>query len=382
MTLGLFGRQREQPEYDEQTGDSRWSIAKIRDNTEGKKTKVKSPFSIWSATKYILVLSILLWWLPVFGQMIAGYVGGRRAGSPWKGVAAAILPVIAIISVMTAIDYFLPQMATGNGPASASLLQGFVAAVPFIGPYLDFTREYVTQFIASLQGASPYEMNSYFLTIAFAYIGGIISEQAKREIESASAQPRPQTTVMVAPAGVAPAYYTPQYRRTLVTPEGHGYAGNILSFFHLQRRPTGRRFDQMVSVNPSAATRASGATGKKKKLVRKQAIRSSVDINDNVPMAKVYSRQVKSMRSRKTPQVKRSPVKMRADKHRRIEYQSLRINPKNPKSLMRAEKLIEMKWNPKKRRKPMRVPIPPNRTKSARARAAILNRNSGGWGSF
>src|SRR3989337_919678 len=53
-------------------------------------------FSFWSAVKYVTLLSILLWWLPTFGQMIAGYVGGRRAGSPWRGVAAALVPVVLI----------------------------------------------------------------------------------------------------------------------------------------------------------------------------------------------------------------------------------------------------------------------------------------------
>ena len=34
---------------------------------------------------YVFILSILLWWLPVFGQMISGYLGGRKAGNSIPG---------------------------------------------------------------------------------------------------------------------------------------------------------------------------------------------------------------------------------------------------------------------------------------------------------
>src|SRR3972149_5724978 len=47
-------------------------------------------FSFWSSSRIILILSFLLWWIQPAGPMIAGYVGGRRAGSPWK--AAPSLP--------------------------------------------------------------------------------------------------------------------------------------------------------------------------------------------------------------------------------------------------------------------------------------------------
>ena len=36
------------------------------------------PFSFWSSSRIILILSFLLWWIQPAGPMIAGYVGGRR----------------------------------------------------------------------------------------------------------------------------------------------------------------------------------------------------------------------------------------------------------------------------------------------------------------
>ena len=49
-------------------------------------------FSFWASSRVILILSLLLWWIQPAGPMIAGYVGGRRAGAPWKAVVAALLP--------------------------------------------------------------------------------------------------------------------------------------------------------------------------------------------------------------------------------------------------------------------------------------------------
>ncbi|MEE8134551.1 MAG: hypothetical protein V3T56_05815 [Gemmatimonadales bacterium] len=48
--------------------------------------------SVLSAMGWMIGLSAVLFWLPVFGSLIAGYVGGRKAGSWGRAVMAAILP--------------------------------------------------------------------------------------------------------------------------------------------------------------------------------------------------------------------------------------------------------------------------------------------------
>src|SRR3989304_7173370 len=80
------------------SGAAEERAALVVDYSDGELAKMhgRPPFSFLSAVKYVPIRSILLWWLPTFGQMIAGYVGGRRAGSPWRGVAASLVPVFAI----------------------------------------------------------------------------------------------------------------------------------------------------------------------------------------------------------------------------------------------------------------------------------------------
>jgi hypothetical protein len=212
-----------------QTRDQRvpYRLASYEHDNEGKRFKsTKVVFSFWSAAKYVLILSLILWWLPMFGQMIAGYVGGRRAGGPWKGVAAAIVPVVGIFGVMTAFEQgWFPSHIGGVAIAPAAIGAALTNGVPFLSPYLQFSQEYVGSFVDSLAGASPYGINTYVLTVAFAYVGGVLAEQNRREIEYTSGSVTNHTTVLVHD----PSGYAQQEPR----PVSGGVLSGIGSFFHL-----------------------------------------------------------------------------------------------------------------------------------------------------
>ncbi|MEM4277431.1 MAG: hypothetical protein QXQ13_08130, partial [Thermoplasmata archaeon] len=135
-----------------------YRLASYEHDHEGKRFRsTKVVYSFWSASKYVLVLSLVLWWLPMFGQMIAGYVGGRRAGGPWKGVAAAILPVVCLYAVIEGFENgTLPSQVFGVTIAPAALAASLSSSVPLISPYLHFSSEYVGSFVRMLEGSSPY----------------------------------------------------------------------------------------------------------------------------------------------------------------------------------------------------------------------------------
>src|SRR5947207_3490120 len=52
--------------------------------------------SIGSAILWMFIISTLLFWLPVIGPLIAGIVGGRKAGDLGSAVLAVFLPGILI----------------------------------------------------------------------------------------------------------------------------------------------------------------------------------------------------------------------------------------------------------------------------------------------
>ncbi|MCH7474360.1 MAG: hypothetical protein IIA27_06780 [Gemmatimonadetes bacterium] len=78
-------------------------------------TDVTRRGSIPAAMAWILALSALLFWLPILGSLIAGYVGGSKAGSVGRAVAAVFLPG-AIVWIATI------------------LLGGLLASIPILGP--------------------------------------------------------------------------------------------------------------------------------------------------------------------------------------------------------------------------------------------------------
>lgn len=141
------------------------------------------PFSFWSSSRIILILSFILWWIQPAGPMVAGYVGGRRAGSPMKAVVAAFLPVIVI---------FLANLSYAANVASRQI--DFVASLPmvvsdalasilpFLLPYKEFLVSYMTGFVSALSTVFGMGTNGYLMVVIFAYIGGLIAEQTRREL--------------------------------------------------------------------------------------------------------------------------------------------------------------------------------------------------------
>jgi hypothetical protein len=81
----------------------------------------------------MFVLSVLLFWLPVIGPLIAGFVGGRRAGGIGNAILAVFLPGI----VIGALLFFFGTLLTGV-PLVGVLAGtgGVVLALAHIGPML------------------------------------------------------------------------------------------------------------------------------------------------------------------------------------------------------------------------------------------------------
>lgn len=73
--------------------------------------------SILSAALWMIGLSIVLFWLPVLGPLIAGVVGGRVAGSVGRGITAALLPaaIIAVVAFIVAAIFALPIVGAVAG---------------------------------------------------------------------------------------------------------------------------------------------------------------------------------------------------------------------------------------------------------------------------
>ncbi|HEX7360361.1 MAG TPA: hypothetical protein VF283_07700, partial [Bryobacteraceae bacterium] len=65
--------------------------------------------SIGRAIVWMFVLSILLFWLAIIGPFIAGFVGGRKAGTLSNAILAVLLPAL----VFAACLFFFASVLTG-----------------------------------------------------------------------------------------------------------------------------------------------------------------------------------------------------------------------------------------------------------------------------
>jgi hypothetical protein len=89
--------------------------------------------SIVSAIVWMFLLEILLFWIPVVGSLIAGFVGGRKAGTLGNAVVAVFLPIVIfsiLLGLMATALVAIPLVGAFAG------LGGFMFAVTHVGPLL------------------------------------------------------------------------------------------------------------------------------------------------------------------------------------------------------------------------------------------------------
>ncbi len=79
--------------------------------------------SIMVGSMWMIFLSALLFWLPVFGPLIAGWVGGVKSGGPMNGIIAVFFPAV-VVAVLLAL---VPAAALTGIPV-IGVIVGVVAA--------------------------------------------------------------------------------------------------------------------------------------------------------------------------------------------------------------------------------------------------------------
>jgi hypothetical protein len=89
--------------------------------------------SISAAILWMLLLSVLLFWLPLLGPLIAGFVGGKKAGGVGAAIVAVLLPGIlfgAALFLFASVISGMPLLGAVAG------MGGLVLSLAHIGPLL------------------------------------------------------------------------------------------------------------------------------------------------------------------------------------------------------------------------------------------------------
>jgi hypothetical protein len=89
--------------------------------------------SVLRAMLWMMLLSLLLFWLPVLGPGIAGFVGGRKAGGIGPAVIAALLPSVLFGAMLFAVASLLTGFPLLGAIAG---LGAMAIALAHIGPLL------------------------------------------------------------------------------------------------------------------------------------------------------------------------------------------------------------------------------------------------------
>jgi hypothetical protein len=97
--------------------------------------------SIMAGAGWMLLLLLLLFWVPLLGAFIAGFVGGRKAGN----AGYAMLSVLAIAIALPII-----LMVVGGGLSSIPLIGAIIGASTF----LFFFAEIIPLLIGALVGGA------------------------------------------------------------------------------------------------------------------------------------------------------------------------------------------------------------------------------------
>ena len=89
--------------------------------------------SIVSGALWMLLLSALLFWLPLIGPLFAGFIGGKKSGGVLAAIAAVFLP-----GLVMGIGLFLLASALSGMPlvGLVASLGGLAFALSHVGPLL------------------------------------------------------------------------------------------------------------------------------------------------------------------------------------------------------------------------------------------------------
>ncbi len=89
--------------------------------------------SVISGVFWMFLISILLFWLPFVGPLIAGIVGGKKAGSVENALLAVFLPAVVLGILLFAFSATLTGAPIIGFVAAAG---GFILVISNVGPLL------------------------------------------------------------------------------------------------------------------------------------------------------------------------------------------------------------------------------------------------------
>jgi len=154
-------------------------LKKGNDLVVGERTVVKQAahYGVLRGMLWCVVLGALLFWLPLLGPALAGYVGGRKSGGPVRAVVAVAIPAAVLLIGLAYLD------ANFGIVPSASTLPGDYD----MGPLADIREvgaPIAAALTAAVEGWVAAPPDFFFIMGVFALTGGALSSLRRAEEET------------------------------------------------------------------------------------------------------------------------------------------------------------------------------------------------------
>lgn len=158
-----------------------------------------------SGLSMVVVLALALSWIPYVGPIVAGFVGGRRAGSIVRGFVVGVFGSLLVFGIAFLLNLGLMKLFE---PQYQSFMDTLEAISPSIVVGLESISSYLSDnFVTVASDISvSIQTQTYASILGFAMIGGVFADQARKELRIIVSQsmdvnrPRParSTTAFVA----------------------------------------------------------------------------------------------------------------------------------------------------------------------------------------
>ncbi|MDR0334621.1 MAG: hypothetical protein LBH69_01880 [Methanomassiliicoccaceae archaeon] len=171
-------------------GDSAGILSFLGGNRKvstGAEEKKESLFAnLGSALRITILLSMLLWWIPLIGQALAGYVGGRRAGTPARGMVVTLFSVMLLMGVATVISSGLIGGFDFLNMEPHELVAAIGMDFPLLGTLFSWMLLFLQNALGIVTGTTSMKLNIYIITVVFGFAGGTLADLHTREAKKAA----------------------------------------------------------------------------------------------------------------------------------------------------------------------------------------------------
>ncbi len=157
-----------------ENGSGKFSFLRIFKVKNGN----KSLYSQGKGIGVMLIFSVLLWWFPIFGASIAGYLGGRKSGN----VKRAVISSLVISAIFILLGYSMMPFRSGIIKSVGNYL--LYGLVPVSSSSLVSASNLMTYFYSSYGVIYTFTIlvpSSVIILIIFSIIGGYVTDMKESE---------------------------------------------------------------------------------------------------------------------------------------------------------------------------------------------------------